>query len=386
MCKEFCSNTVALKSSKAHRLDTLAQIETPKNYSSDNQDITEFPKLGKTTSSNDSKRLQSRAKNKYLGRSLALALVDVAAHYRDSATTWKEYNEEQTHHRSYWNMFYCASKLEVDGDKVKGKYCKNRLCLVCNRIRMAECMNKYVPVLNSWFDDDDVYFVTLTIPNCKAEKLRDSIKYMDSVRSKIQGSTRKRLSRLGGPKLMGIRKFECTYNPRTDTYHPHYHLLIKGKDNALEFYNKWIKHTSVVGSKQAGQDIVKANRNTPLELFKYFTKIVSYDLGNGDSKPKKLVYAEALHTIFKAVKGTRTLEYFGPRLPKVELKEDQYELDVPEELNGHDGEQKETYIWQQDIADWVSNISGQTLSGFKLTEELKEIPKSIVRIRAGSVP
>jgi hypothetical protein len=81
----------------------------------------------------------------------------------------QDFNQNVQARKSYWNMFHCTATLEKVGDKVTARYCKNRTCMVCNSIRTAQNINTYEPVLEAW--KEEMFMVTLTVPNCKGELL-----------------------------------------------------------------------------------------------------------------------------------------------------------------------------------------------------------------------
>lgn len=374
--KKYNSNK---KSLKGGSLDTLAQLGTKvknkpkKGCSCDSHD--DEIRLNKSTTVNDKKPLQNRAKRKYRAVSLALNLVDIAKGERDKANIedFKEFNKEQSLVKSYWNMFHCGSVLEHKNGKVTGRYCKNKLCLVCNSIRQAQLMNRYSPIIKTW--GDDVYFVTVTVPNMKGEFLKDAIIEMHSIYKTIQERLKKQAQRGQREKFIAIKKLECTYSPERVDYHPHYHFIIKGIDNANSFLDMWLTDTKHLGTSYKGQDIRKADANAPKEMFKYFTKIVS------TSGKEKRIFVDSLHTIFKALKGTRTFQSIGFKLPKEEqLKDKDFELELELEAE-YQGEQEEKYIWVQQQADWASNVTGVLLSDNKIDKTLREFPKLMIKTR-----
>ena len=377
MCKR-CSNTASL--------DTLAQLANDSHNTIDNQ---EFGKLEKTTKKEDKRVLQNRAKRKYLSQSLSLGLVKATEikHEKILQKVKKEgwtdqnlqyFNENVQARKSYWNMYHCAGELVKEGEKVTGKYCKNRTCMVCNSIRTAQNLNKYKPVLEAW--SDTMYMVTLTIPNCSARKLKDSVDEMFKLFTRIKNTLRERHRKGKGVKFEGIRKFECTYNPTRRDYHPHFHILVSNQEAGEELLNQWLKKTRRLGTKRIAQDIRKADSNSAIELFKYFTKVVNSPSKTGG---ERAIYVEALDNIFKAVKGKRTFQTFGFKLSDyVEEKvEQEQEEEEAEPISDHF---PETYKWHQELADWVSTSTGELLSNYKLSESIEEISKKIILPKQGN--
>lgn len=219
--------------------------------------------------------------------------------------------------QSYWNMYHCNREMIVSNDgTVSTRYCKNRLCMTCNAIRTAELINTYAPVLESW--KNEMYMVTLTVENCTQSQLKQTIDEMQKVFVKVKDSLKKRFSDGHiNEKFAGIRKLECT-SIRENDFHPHYHILVKGKENALELREQWVKiveKSKVISCKMKGtdkfgnevylQDVTKADEQAGKELFKYFTKILS------KNKNDENIYLHRLDTIFKAIRGKRVFQTFG---------------------------------------------------------------------------
>ena len=42
---------------------------------------------------------------------------------------------------------------------------------------------------------------------------------------------RKNLKKTYGKTLKGLRKYECTYNKKSNEFHPHFHLIVDGFRN-----------------------------------------------------------------------------------------------------------------------------------------------------------
>ena len=88
------------KPQKVASLDTLAQLD----HFTENQAY---------------KTLKKRAISKYYTNEILYPLIDLKNECEDS----------------YWNTYHCVKTLHQDTEgKVTSKYCKNRWCIVCNRI------------------------------------------------------------------------------------------------------------------------------------------------------------------------------------------------------------------------------------------------------------
>jgi hypothetical protein len=254
---------------------------------------------------------------------------------------------DSTLNKAYWRTFHCTNVLLQSGKTITGKYCNNRWCIVCNRIRTAKLIEGYLPVIKEQLRKP--MFVTLTVPNVPAEDLRKTIGSLIGTVRTITDLFRKRRNF----RLRGLRKVECTYNARGNDYHPHLHLLVDGYQASQELVNAWLNHYP--DADKRGQDIRPADDNSLIELFKYSTKLTTGD----EKKKKKIVAPEALDIIFKALRGKRVFQPIG--LKKIAVTEDIDELQAQtiEDLKTA----VDVWIWEHELKDWL-NSSGEFLTEY----------------------
>jgi plasmid rolling circle replication initiator protein Rep len=238
-------------------------------------------------------------------------------------------------------LFDCGGLIIQEGQKLTSKYCNARWCNTCNRIRTAKLLNGYQKPLQAFAEP---YFVTLTIPNVSEFDLKDAIKSM--LRSfQLIVRSRRRLT-----PINGIRKLECTINAESDTYHPHFHVLVDGEENAQYLISEWLKRYELAESWC--QDMRSADKGSLSELFKYTTKIVS-KTKNGDFN----IYIRKLDVIFNAMYKLRTFQSFGSVRMVTEdidkLKSDTYDIEFKE---------TEVYLWAN--SDWYSMSEGLPLTEY----------------------
>ena len=338
-------NNVFETRKNAPSLDTLAQLGTNTQN--------EVLEVAPTTTINDSKRLLKRARRKYFSNHFVIKLAEASKR-----------NPWSTLEKSYWNSYHCNKSLAafMDGSLL-GKYCKNRWCMVCNSIRTAQSINSYVPMISTW---GNAAFCTATRPNVKWWELDDEIKELHSIFGQIKDTIKKRNQRGKTPfKLVGVRKFECTYNAIKDTYHPHFHIVFQSKNMAIDFMSEWMKRNPTANRK--GQDIRSVDENSLCELFKYMTKVISKT-----GKGKRVIYADAMDKIFNSMKGKRVMQNFGFKMPKIEEKE----VNMISR-----GMVLDVFEWQQDCADWVGVHSDENLSGYTPSKEFKKFVKTKMIVR-----
>ena len=331
---------------KGVSLDTLAQLRT-------NGQNNEIGPLRKCTLASDKKTLKKRARRKYLSNNLTLKLIDAA-----------KGNEQGNKGKNYWSTFHCANVLQItDKGKVIGKYCKQRWCPVCNAIRTAKLINQYKPHFQDW---QNPQFVTLTIPNVHATELRRTLEAMQINFRKVKDSLNKTAKRNGRTKLKGVRKLECTFNLIRNDYHPHYHFLIEGLDNSIELVNRWLNAYPSANIK--AQDIRKADDKSLIEVFKYFTKLITTG-PNG----KRVIYADALDIIFNAVSGLRTFQNLGFKLSSIQ--NDDSDQEVTEENI------VDVMKWIPELTDWGSPETGELLTGYVPGEGMKDLVENQIKMR-----
>lgn len=289
----------AVQLKMVYQLDKLEQLrKSPKNKGSSEQSQLEM--------------LNKRAAAKFSQQPLVEALINLNNEYKEK----------------YINTLYCASTLIQNGNKLQSRYCKNRWCKVCNRIRTAKLINGYAPALDKL---QNKYFVTLTLPNVEAELLRATIKKMLKGIRDIQELWRKNKE----SKIKGIRKLECTYNPDLNNYHPHFHFIVDGEEAAQKLVNCWLdRFKNAVSWAQNYKPCYDYK-----ELFKYFTKTAAKSQINED----EYFYPQALHIIYKSIENIRIVQPMGG-IKMVSDEIEEIETQIIEEI-----EEKETqYSYEYD--------------------------------------
>jgi hypothetical protein len=287
--------------------------------------------------------LKKKAKNTYFSKELARNLTTLTSPL----------------HKAYKRtLFDCCNTMMQEGRKITSPmYCGYRWCNTCNRIRTGKLINGYMPILKMM---NEPYFVTLTIPNVKDKELRAALSGMIQTSKNVMLS----LKRLKMP-VNGIRKIECTYNAKEDTYHPHLHFIVNGKNVAENIVNKWIERYSYADRK--GQDYRAVNTldenevNGMKELFKYTTKIITKVQNEG-----YLIYLSAIDRIFRSMKGMRTFQPIG-NIKKVD--DELTNLDSQE----YDVEPYEFVVWKWEKNDWQNMTNGKMLSNYKPDKYMKEL-------------
>ena len=162
---------------------------------------------------------------------------------------------------------------------------------------------------------------------------------------------------------VGIQSLECNFNPGKRTYNPHFHLIVQSEAVAEAIIKEWLllwtpKHAI---KKCQDKQSVRNMEECLIEVIKYSTKIFTDpDVMKKGKVPQK-VYAAALDNIFQALEPHRIFDRFGFNLPKVE-KQCNIQT-VPDT-------QCEDFIYAVEVYDWISEKTGERLTGYAPTAEL----------------
>jgi len=231
----------------------------------------------------------------------------------------------------YWQSYYCCRELKQEGQYLTAKYCNKRWCFECNAIRAAKMINGYKPIFDKW---PGVQFVTLTRPNVPGYKLpaevEDLIHTFELCRRYI--IEKKKI------KIKGLRKFEVTYNNRTETFHPHFHLIVEDLQTANLIKNEWLFRNPEASPD--AQHTRPADEGCYIEMFKYATKEVV----------KENTPAQAKDLIFQSITGKRIYQAFGIKKYVSEDIED-----IERQAYGMlEPVSYKTWTFNDELLDWVS--------------------------------
>lgn len=254
--------------------------------------------------------------------------------------------------QSYRNSVYCCGALTQHGETITGRWCGNRWCLACSRVRTARAWARYSSHLQEW---KAPYMVTLTVPNVKADALHAELRIMLRRCARAKDAMRK-----AGIRLVALRKVECTYNVARDDFHPHFHLIVDGHEAARALLVRWLRDTP--GASEAAQDVRPADSGALAELFKYFTKLTT---------AKSPIPAVALDVIFRAMRGLRVFQPIGFTAPLADGMLDE-DAPVNEAARAPDASKgRASYSWNFAVGDWVDVSTGEVLSGYEPGERFR---------------
>ena len=315
---------------------TLEQLDNPFFEGSENS-IPEGFKSSNTT-------LQKRARRKQIALTLMEGLIKLKSPLLYAYTITQN---------------QCVNVLLHEGSKITSSYCGYRWCPVCNAIRTGKLINGYLPAFREM---KEPYFVTLTAPTVSLYQLDREINY----RNKIFQDIRKYHKSLVNTnkiefELNGIRKLEVV--PRPDNFaHPHYHMIVDGKESANFIYSQWL--TRIPTAVKKAQDVKPIDETGLIELFKYVTKFWSKDEETGNPK---IATPYEMDQIYQSLKKRRTVQPFGNiRLVSEDINEiESIEMEgvTPKE---------DVSVWENPAIDWIDTY-GELASGFRPSDRDKNL-------------
>lgn len=284
--------------------------------------------------------MRKRARSKHVGLVLATRLTEYAKGHLGEP--------EGSLEQSYRNSIYCAGVQIQEAGLIRSRYCSNRWCPVCNRIRMGKAISTYMPHVDCW---ERPCFVTLTVQNCSAAELPWLV---DRMLAAFTASTGKVKRTMG--KVTAIRKMECTYGKG---YHPHFHVIVDGPEAAYALRDAWMvfgpKYTRRRVSAEA-QHVQEADKRSLVELFKYATKLVA----KGPDGVKRFISVKRLDVIFRALRNRRTYQTYGFKASTDTESVTDCEATVTAFKEVHS---RVIWLWDQGMADWVNHATGECLTG-----------------------
>ncbi len=258
----------------------------------------------------------------------------------------------------------CSGELTEEPGKLTGLYCGCRWCLVCSRIRTARLITGYMPAIEAM---GEKWFLTLSRPNVEGTALEYEIKYYLRTAALIQRHLREKRKL----QYSSLRKIECTYNEQANTYHPHFHFIFDDYEAAKLFLQEWLARNPTA-KLDKGNQLKKADNNSVLELFKYFTKVVSKTktkAANGTTSSDYRIHLAALDTMFVAMRAVRTFQPCGV------VKAVSEEIEPEQALESG---RAEVNFWKWLKHDWVNVDTERTLTGYVPAPGIQDIENHLV--------
>lgn len=124
-------------------------------------------------------------------------------------------------------------------------HCQNRFCPNCQSLNAKLREERFTPFLDCFKRRFDIYHLILTVPNVRADVLKNSVNTMlyqfGQLFRLFRGNAKIAGYNLNEYKILGaVRGFEITKNHVENTFHPHIHalLIVDGKNGKSITKNK----------------------------------------------------------------------------------------------------------------------------------------------------
>ena len=204
----------------------------------------------------------------------------------------------------------------------RANFCKSRICNMCNWRRSLKLFGQVSQVIEAIRQKDikvRYLFLTLTVKNCKSDKLTETINQLNAGFSRLvnKNNNKTKPTKIACNLLGYMKAIEITYNVKDDTYHPHIHCILAMKPTYFKGGNYmkyediqalWQKCMNIDYAPQVNVRAIKAGNSTPkaiAELAKYPTKIATVLSVPADKQE------EVLYTLATAIKGRGLITFGG---------------------------------------------------------------------------
>ena len=180
-------------------------------------------------------------------------------------------------------MYKCGSWLEFavspDDEKrlINARFCKHRLCPMCGWRRSRRWYSRMIQILNHpEMSGYEYLFLTLTVKNVKADRLKPTIRLMFDGFKKMATKDHKFKAAASG----WYRTLEITYNSDRGDYHPHIHVLIAVNPSYFkttyidhpEWVEMWRRHSQLAYNPVVHVKKVYERKGMIAEVTKYVIK------------------------------------------------------------------------------------------------------------------
>lgn len=220
----------------------------------------------------------------------------------------------------------------------KANFCRDRLCPMCSWRRSYKIYAQISQIMDVIEKDYSFLFLTLTVPNCSAVTLSDTIDRLQvGWRNLIHNNKRFKSSVKGFFRVLEVTRNKNRFSPSYNTYHPHFHVILAvnksyftsreyiKQSEMLEFWRNAMNDPSITqvdirrcrnkNELAEGEQFSKSLSSAVAEVAKYSVKSADY-LGKFDKRGFLLApYSEddidSFVTVFSSALYHRRLTAFG---------------------------------------------------------------------------
>ena len=262
----------------------------------------------------------------------------------------------------------CGSLLQfvrLHNERLKLKranFCKVRLCPMCSWRRSLKIFGQVQAVVSEVLKERKYgfLFLTLTVKNCSADKLSDTITMLLEAYHKLINRKCVKQTVKGT-----FRALEVTYNKTDGTFHPHIHavLLVSRRYFAADYINhdSWcelwrdclsVDYVPIVD--------VRRIKGEDLTVGKAVAEVAKYAVKDGEYIKDDLDDMDRLVTILDSALAGRRLVDFTGKFREVKRKlalDDAIDGDLVNvgglDVVGVSEEQLVTYVWYRGFMDYL---------------------------------
>lgn len=207
--------------------------------------------------------------------------------------------------KSASRYYNCGTQIALQNGAIKSaNFCRDRLCPMCAYRRAQKMFAQNMAVYQEIKADHSKYrqlFLTLTVPNVKLEDLKQTLADMSKGWNRFRNNRAVKREPIKGY----AKKLEITYNEKTNTFHPHYHVMltVDGWASRIEDFVHWW----TVSMQSAVQlvcfiEAVQGDAKSVKEMSKYMSK--SDDLEEAlDTEEKWFLYRSAVFSVREMTYG-----------------------------------------------------------------------------------
>jgi len=228
------------------------------------------------------------------------------------------------------------------GDKVlklfKARFCRVRLCPVCQWRRSLMWVAKFCHVLPAFLEDfpkTRFLFLTLTVRNCELSELRSTVAHMNKAYQRL--SQRKTF-----PAFASVRSLEVTRGA-DGSAHPHFHCILAVRPSyfsgpAYISHQKWVdlwqKSLRIEYSPVVSIEAIKIDKDKGIEgIIKPFREVLKYSVKSSDL----VLDADWLKELTNQLHKTRAIsiagefkKYLSEEEPEDLIKGEDSEINIDE--------------------------------------------------------
>jgi len=276
------------------------------------------------------------------------------------------YNPETIGNQKRWaRVGNCCSIIEKKTDKntgqtlyVKKNQCKDKACPICSHNKSVRMAHKYLPKLQAM---NKPVMLVLHERNCAKGTLAETIARMNK-------DWRNLMKKANEAKrgYSGIVSWEVTTNEKTQTFHPHMHVIVES-EHAKQILEDWIKRNPAKRTYHAhlnnGQNMkpMSKDMDSLFEVLKYTMKVsvsTQSKKKGEDKKKKEMASTEMIYEIMCAMHQKPQWQPFGTWRKNNHEPEpiaDEKQIDIEE---NPEVQQCDKWVWCYDTWDWVGTITG----------------------------